>query len=215
MNESSAPVNKLLRVGLVIFALIMLLTIFDSVFRSIQHRGLAKLVLHVAPKDSVVTIDGAITKNHKVLYVKPGSHKISGSKPDFETDSQTIQAKKNTSTDIYLTPSPVSSTALRWAAQHQEEDQERQRLAQIAQSQYEEYLSKNYPLIKYLPYDGTHYYITYGASKKYPNDDHKIAIYISASPIYRQMALDFISGKGLNPSDYEIIYQLPGQSNGD
>lgn len=198
------------RVKLILLALLALaisLIVYTGV-NYWRHRDLAKITIYVMPEDSNIKIDGQDTSKHS-LYIAPGEHKFEASKDGFITDKGSIVATKKGPNDIYLTPTPQSAEALKWAADHPELEALRIQYAQINEAKRQAELKKRYPFLKYLPLETARYTITYGPSEKFPDDESAVTIYITAPSQTRKLALDWIKFRGGDPATLDIVYQDP------
>jgi len=200
--------NRIFRLA-TIFALILIaLFIVLAVASSIKHRGQAKINIHVMPDDSHISIDGNSSKRGTV-YTTPGEHTFSAARDGFATDNEYVSVSKKTTTDVYLAPTPNSTAGQQWVNDHADQEKIRQQYAHINIDGVQRSLSNKYPIVKELPLDTVYYSISYGPSKKYPNDPSKIAVYITATQDNRAQALHWMKYKGFDPANYEIIYQSP------
>ncbi len=191
-----------------LLTVLVLAVIAYFVFIGIEHSRLAKVIISVAPEDSVVRLDGQIT-HHRTLYIKPGNHTFSASRTDFKDDSSTVNTKKGKTTNIYLLPQPVTAAALQFLKNNPKVQTEREGIASQKVAVTQALLLSKYPIIKYLPLVTRYYTINYGVSVKYPNDPDSIAIYVTSDPANRDLALGWIKYKGFDPNKLEIIYNNP------
>lgn len=188
---------------LVLILIVSYLLIIDA-----RHAKLAKVILNAIPDDSLITIDGAKSKTG-TKYLQPGRHVFVASKTGFKTYTVSLDTEKGQMITINLLPGPNSPAAYQWLADNPDIQTKREGLASQNVAYIQQALQKNYPIIKDLPLYTVNYKIDYGQSIKDPSDPTKIALYIEASPIHQSMALDWIKYKGYDPSNFEVVYQLP------
>lgn len=207
MVENQSPIRRLKIFAAALLLFVALIVIYLLIIDA-RHAKLSKVVINVIPNDSLVTIDGAKSKAG-TKYLEPGRHTYVASKSGFKTYTISLDTEKGKPTTINLLPGPNSTAAYQWlgdnpAIQTEREGLESQNVALIQQA-----LQKNYPILKDLPLDTVNYQIDYGQSVKYPSDPTKIALYIVATPVHQDMALQWIKYKGYPPSSFEIIFQQP------
>jgi hypothetical protein len=181
-------------------------------YYNITNAGKINITITVAPKDSTILLDGNQLGGSSAL-VTPGKHTLKVSHPDFK--SFTYNFNTNNTSNIPISLLASDNTGQDYASSHQ---QEFLGVEKVSSSQYNDNstsLANNNPIVNQLPLDiSPEYKIDYDASKKYPNDPQKIALYISAnSSLSRHAAIQAIYTFGFDPSDYEIIFQPLGVSN--
>ena len=168
----------------------------------------ASITIQVAPADSQVILDG---KNVGVgtWRIKSGNHSLSFSRDGFTPVTNGIGVSKNQDYYAGVALVPTDPEFANWYADHPED----QKLAESISSQSFDFVNsqpspidalvEELPYINLLPY----FRIDFGISKKYPNDPTKSAIYIRFSTNEsKKVALDWIRGRGVDPSSLEIIY---------
>ena len=175
---------------------------------SYKHSGQAKIDIKVIPEDSSVTMDGLPIKQGG-SYIKPGTHKFIARKSGFDDAVLSASVQKKETRDIILLPNPASTEAKQWLAAHPDTQRQREALESANVALVQKYLKDHYPILAHLPLDTIHYTIDYGKSQKYPYDPTKIALYVTAVPQFRDMALQWIKFRGYDPSNFEIVYQNP------
>ena len=194
----------------------MAIIVFYS-FITIGRVGKMEVNIVVAPNDSEIKIDN-IKVNVGKNYLSAGEHKIIVERKHFLKVESSFSISES---DTYVPPialKPVDSEGLAIEKLNQKYYIEADNLFSEKYIKETNKLEKKYPILKKLPRDySPNLRIDYGVSKKYPNDESKIALYISTksgsnSAIYRQTALDIIYRMGYDPSDYEIIFQTLNES---
>lgn len=172
-----------------------------------DHGRLGKVVIYVAPSDSIVKLNTGKTIKPGTIYLKPGQYTVTATRDGFRTDSEPVTAQKGKSTSVYLLPEPVTPAAFQYLENNPTVQSQREGLASQKVAATQAFLQTKYPIIKYLPLTTRYYSINYGQSRKNPNDSSAIALYISSNPADRDLALQWIRYKGFDPNKFEIVYQ--------
>lgn len=197
--------NRRIRLLVFGFGLLLLASIVYLLVAGSKHAAMAKVDIQVIPDDASVTLDGKGIKSGD-KYIEPGTHEFTAAKSGFETTRLSITVKAKDKRDVILLPAPVSAEAKKWLSDHPGIQRQREALEAKNILYIQQAIKANYPIINDLPLDTLHYQIDYGQSKKYPDDPTKIALFITASPVYRDMAMHWIKFKGYDPAKFEIIY---------
>lgn len=186
--------------------LIVLLLIVFAI-TTIHKRPLtAKLTIQVAPKSSVITLNGKKVKA-SIISVKPGEYKVSASHSGFAEKTQTIKLSKDASQYVGLVLISNATSTANWYSSHPEDQTLVEVITGKTVSNDSEAQQKTIPLIKELPFIDQLFRVDYGVSKLKPTDPSAVAIYIKYySDAGKQEALDWLKFKGYEPSALEIIY---------
>lgn len=161
----------------------------------------------VVPADSKIILDGKTVSSGN-NSTKPGKHTIEVMHDNFNNDKKTVSVSDNQVKLVAISLSSSNSDGKKWQDSHQSEYLELEATTYRETQQKRTNLANRYPLIKSLPKDlSPAYRIDYGISKKYPDDQDRIAIYVRYdNPTNKFAAIKTIYDLGYDPSDYEIIF---------
>jgi hypothetical protein len=182
-----------------------------------SHRGLIKANIVVLPEDSTLTIDGS-PKKPGTVYLKPGLHKFAATREFFDKVERRINTNSLKADEtIYLLPEANSSEALKWLTEHPEVQQKREAVGGVEAIKQQDSLTTNYPFIKTLPKENSHYKIDYSITSgnkleftinlfgSIDNPD-QYTQYRQRLKQYKSEALQFLKVNGINSSDFKITY---------
>jgi hypothetical protein len=194
--------------------------------------GIGKDVVNivVAPEDTALILDGSTTIKPGQIKLKTGTHTIKASRQDFTDQTKEFTTVNGAKNVVWFNMIPSNQVGEEYRNTNQAEFQ---KVYDVANGQVVKSIDDkvaNYPIIKYLPastntlllnsedpkwapYDAEKYVINSGQSQKHPYDSSKIALYITADhPAGRQSAIAYIYSIGLDPADYEIIFETTTSS---
>ena len=198
-------INKLVRIGIIGFIVIILAMIGYVVYTQIQNSGKQRVTVAVAPASSQVEVDGKITKD-KELLLAPGKHSYKVSYNGFRTITGELDVRTDgTQTALVagLTPETAEATTL-----YNKITEEYTAIEIVAGLNAEEngtlFIEKN-PITRQLPYTNMLFTIGYRADPADPTGD-SIIVTIDAPAVYRTEAVTQITNWGYNPVDYKINF---------
>lgn len=198
-------INKLIRIAIISFIVVVLAMIGYVVYMQIQNNGKQRVTVAVAPANSRVEIDGNTTKNKEVLLT-PGKHTYKVSYNGFRTITGELDVRTDgTQTALVagLMPETAEATSL-----YNKITDEYTAIEIIAGQNAEEngvaFIDKN-PITRQLPYKNMLFTIGYRTDPADPSGD-SIIITIDAPAVYRTEAVTQITNWGYNPVDYKINF---------
>ena len=199
-NENTLLARKVL----LIFTLIIVLFLMFKIVLYISRIGETKVIVEVAPKDSLVFIDNEPAKAG-ANYLSPGEYKIVGRKSGF-TDAEQKITVGSKSQNVYLLPEANSQQARNYLNNNPDAAKEREQLWDKISYQQGQSTKSKTPIIEYLPYTdiGGYFAIDFG-----PSDNPKIGtelIVSNSTSEGRQNALKWIRQQGFDPTDYYIKF---------
>ncbi len=166
--------NSKQRPIIVIFFLLFILVIGWFGFNYFQHRGMVKTSLEAVPKESIIYVDGMVTKPG-TIYLTPGVHTLKATFPDFTDAIKNIDTKDVMRSDkIYLLPAPTSDRAKAWLAQNPEVQQQREKAGGAMADSTQRLLTSKYPVLVQLPYENDDFKVDYSVTK-----DNKLELTIT------------------------------------
>lgn len=161
-----------------------------------------------SPSVSKAVVDGKKGVKQGKVYLAPGKHTVKVSFPGFADKSQTFSVTASSVQKVTVLLIPNSQAGYDWLNAHPSEGALRENIGSQNYLSEDQQRLKKYPIIKDLPHVDNFYRIDSGKSQMHPNDSTAVAIYITFySEEGKQQALQWMSFKGYNPADYEIIYQ--------
>jgi hypothetical protein len=169
-------------------------------------------VQSAVPDDINITIDGSKVASNVKVAVKPGDHKIVAERKGFEGQTHNVTVKQGETKTVRLLMTPNGPEGTDWARAHPDQFREYEAKQGEVFTQTSKDLTTKYPLIAHLPELRRSWRVDYGASVAHPKDPDALAIiitYVEGDDSTKQQALDWIKSQGFNPSDYEIIFQVP------
>jgi hypothetical protein len=163
------------------------------------------LTVRSIPNDLTLTLDGKPIDANGDVKVKEGKHTLTGSRRGFETYTQPIEVKEDSSVKVYLFSN--SAEGRTWERDHPEETLETEAEAGRRYSEMDRRLQAKYPILQELPYIGPGFTINQGISKAHPNDPEQLAFYIKVTDSEgKKKALEYLTGHGYDPANLELIY---------
>lgn len=173
----------------------------------VRRLGKVQADFLTAPKEAVVMIGNS--KVGSSIYLSPGKYDLTVSHDGFTPYKQTFEIKKGDSKmNFSVGLTPVTEAARKLAnsevSLYARVEAEGSKKAQQAGLEF----TKNYPLVRNLPYDAGYYRIDYG---KDSTGALVIQISSDSGALGRQVALEKIRSWGYDPTDYIIVF--PGLNN--
>lgn len=192
----------------IIIILIAISLIIITSFLYLNKNVTTGVNIVIVPADSKILLDGKVVPSGK-NSAKPGKHTIEVKRENFDSNKQTVDVLSGQIKLVKVGLSSNNSNGKKWQEEHQKEYLELENIGDSNIQQNSATILKKYPLIANLPQDMSPLFrIDYGISKKYPDDQTKIAIYISSNnPTDKFAAIKKIYNMGYDPSDYEIIFE--------
>lgn len=199
--------NKIIIILIAVIIFLLSLALF--IVSSQKTANEVDVTIKIAPSDSIITIDNKINAKNGTVRLSPGKHSFVFKREGFIEVKDTITVYKTEPNLVIKGLTPNSAEGDKYVNQHPKEYEE---IGQIGDQEAERtgiLLTEKNPLILDLPADvSPQYRIDYGVSVRYPDDQTKIAIYISsASAKDKSNAIQIIYDLGYDPSDYEIIFR--------
>ncbi|MGW6283156.1 PEGA domain-containing protein [Kribbella sp. NPDC055071] len=171
-------------------------------------RGGSRHTLTVSsiPNDLTLTVDGKQVAASGPIKLKEGQHTLTGERRGFESHTETVQLRQDSTYNMYL----FSNSAEGRAWEKSNPGQELQ-LEGEAGRRYEELgrrLQAKYPILAKLPAFGEGFSIDQGVSQAHPGDPESLAFYVKVTyPEGRQNAVKWMTERGYKPETLELIYK--------
>ena len=149
---------------------IVLIIIVIAVVHSLINN--ATISIQVTPSSAKITLDGRSVSSGDIK-VKPGTYTVSATKDGFEAQEVTVEAKANQVSSALLILTSNSEDTKNW---YQEHEEDRLLLESISGTSFDHetnIMANKYPVINFIPYNGTTYDINYGTCE---NSDFCIMI---------------------------------------
>lgn len=162
-----------------------------------------------APEKVAVLIDGKdkkVVTNGDSVFITPGKHNLVIFRDEFDPQTENIDIKNNETKEIVAALTPLTEAA-KALLNNDKSNLVMEKATGIKMNRESELLKKNYPILSILPYSNPYYRITTCPSKKYPNDNLKIALCIDViSEAYKDTVYQEMSAAGYDLTSYEIIW---------
>lgn len=204
--------NKTAKIGLIAFGALVVIALGYFIFPK------SYIKISIAPDQASLSIDGGSPRqvtSGQTVFVLAGKHTYKVSRDQFDSQTVTITSANNETKEVLvaLDPQTDAARALLNTANSQSVIQ---RVGSRKLDTAQESITKNYPILKDLPYTSHSFEIDACSSQKYPNDSSKIALCVySNDPTGVQPIVEgVIKNLGYNPGDYEIIYEPAPSSSG-
>ena len=187
-----------------VFGLAIIITIAITIYLGITRAGTYKVSIVIAPADSQVAVDGHIA-NDDTLYLKPGEHTYTVSRPDFRSYSDTITVTDSGEQYISAALEPINDAGRTYASQVDSEYSKVLEIGGIAAEQRGEKFTDKNPITKDLPYSNMLFSIGYRLDPSDTSGD-SIIVTIDSSDVYRENAITQLKNLGYNPAEYNIEF---------
>ena len=190
-----------------IVLLLVLLTLGGVVvFWLLSRSPSTGIDLFVSPTNSSITLDGKSFSAGK-KSVAPGKYALVVKHDSFLTTTQEVVVKQGQLTKLAVALDPDGIKGEQWLLDHPNEASLREKVMSPIVSEQANKLTKSMPIVTELPHIDNFYRVDYGASKKYPNDKAKIALYVRYyTPDGRAQADEWLVFKGVSLDKTEVIY---------
>lgn len=163
------------------------------------------LTVKSIPNDLTLTLDGKQIPANGEIKVKEGEHTLTGERRGFESYTQTVQVKQDSSYKMFLFSNSAEGRA--WEQSHPEEQLEAESEAGRRFDELNRRLEAKYPILQELPYIGPGFTVNQGVSQAHPGDPEYLAFYIKITDSEgKKKALEWLTGHGYNPETLELIY---------
>jgi hypothetical protein len=175
------------------------------VYGIIAHTNKSAVTIVVAPRQSVVTVDGHSVSDSRI-YLSKGKHVFEARFGDFEPDKKTVVVKS--STQVILYPKPISDSAQKFLENNPTVQKEREAIAGQAATNDAQNLAQKYPYMAQLPIISSSFAIYQAAPQRSVSTVGTIALEVVAlTPIDRQRAIERVrEDLGIDPSSVEFIF---------
>ncbi|WP_432943201.1 PEGA domain-containing protein [Kribbella sp. CA-253562] len=158
------------------------------------------------PNDLTLTLDGTPIPANGDVKIKEGKHTLVGERSGFKSHTQTLEVRGDTSVRMYLFANSAEGRA--WEKEHPDQALEAEAEAGRRYQELTERLQAKYPLLKELPYVGPGFDVSYGNSKKHPDDPEQLAFYVTISDSEgKAKFLEWIRGLRLDVEKLEVVYR--------
>ena len=162
----------------------------------------ASLTLITVPSDTKTTLNNKVVKANGTTRLKPGNYVLRSTRSGFADNQQTIDVTKSTHQTVNNTLGANSAEGNLWLKNNPAQQLKAEGLTSKALDTTGKQLTKDNPLVHYLPFYTSFYHIDYG---KNAAGDVSIQI-AAATPAGRQVALVRIRSWGYDPTDYKIVF---------
>lgn len=167
----------------------------------------AKLSFVIAPKSAKVTLDNQTFSGGRYeKRVQPGEHTITVEKDGFATQSTTITATADETTDILIALVSNSSSTANWYIENEEDSNLNDEIGSRLYSKDQNALLEKYPIIQDLPVTARYWSLNYGNCP----DGRAFCVIIAAntgSYTYALEHLATINDHQYTLSDYPIFFE--------
>ncbi|GAA1637815.1 hypothetical protein GCM10009744_28900 [Kribbella alba] len=189
--------------GAVVVVLVMVVVLGGFlVFRSKPSH---MLTVRSIPNDLTLTLDGTAIAADGQVKVKEGRHTLVGQRRGFETYTQRIDLRGDSSVKVYLFSNSADGRS--WERNHPDQVLETEADAARRYEEMNGRLQRTYPILQELPYVGPGFTVNYGASEALPDDPEQLAFYIKVTDSEgRRKSQEWLTGHGYATADLELIY---------
>ena len=157
------------------------------------------------PNDLTLSVDGRQVPANGEIKLKDGEHTFTGERHGFETYSQTVEIRQDSSYKMYLFSN--SAEGREWEKNHPSEQLETEAESGRRFDELGKRLQAKYPILQELPHLGAGFTIDQGSSQAHPGDPEYLAFYVKVyGPDGRKNALIWLKGHGYDPETLELIY---------
>ena len=164
---------------------------------------------YISPTTAIIDVNGKKINKDKFynLELPPGDYDIKVYATNFSDKTQKVNVKNGEVTSVYIKLDP-SNNAGELLLKDRDEAKIRE---EVSTNLY--YLSSSAqndqnPIMKYLPAVTADWRVDYGNSVSKPDDPSAITVYVTTySDQDRQLALNWIKSKGVDPASLDIVYR--------
>jgi len=194
---------------IIFFIVILVITIISCVVYFIIPK--TTITFAVAPTQVNVKIDNNKSisiKNKDKINISAGKHTIIISQNEFKSYTTEVNLIKDKNKEILAALKPLTSNA-QTLINKDENQAVVQRFYGDLSKQREQNIKDNFPVLAILPYTSQSFSMKMCKSKKYPNDNTKIALCIIMhrnNENIKNIAIKMLKNKGYYRDDYEIIW---------
>jgi hypothetical protein len=163
------------------------------------------LTVKSIPNDLTLTLDGQPIPANGEVKVKEGKHTLTGERRGFETYSQTVEIREDSSYKMFLFSNSAEGRA--WEKEHPDEQLEAEAESGRRFDELNRRLQAKYPILQELPYIGPGFTVNQGVSQAHRGDPEVLAFYIKITDSEgKKKALEWLTGHGYKPETLELIY---------
>ncbi len=190
--------NNWLKIGIIFAVIIMVIIILITINALINN---ATINIQVAPASATITLNGRSVSSGSIK-VKPGSYTVSAEEEGFDSQTVFIEAKENQTVDVLIGLVPNTEETKDWYLKHDSDRLLFEGISgEIFNNETDDMLQK-YPIIEFLPYNGTTFDINYG-----PCEQRDFCIMINAVvPAGFDDAVNYIREHTNEPGKYQYQY---------
>ncbi|HEY0471411.1 MAG TPA: PEGA domain-containing protein [Kribbella sp.] len=186
-------------------AVLVVVLVMVGGFRVLGGTPSHALTVQSIPNDLTLTLDGMAIAADGAVKVKEGHHVLVGERRGFETYTQTIDVRRDTSVKMYLYSNSAGGRS--WEKDHPDQVLETEADAARRYEELTTRLQRGYPILQELPYVGPGFTVNYGSSKAHPDDPERLAFYIEVTDSEgRRKSQEWLTGHGYAPADLELVY---------
>ncbi|MEU4605375.1 PEGA domain-containing protein [Kribbella sp. NPDC023972] len=163
------------------------------------------LTVKSIPNDLTLTLDGKQIPANGEVKVQEGKHTLTGERRGFETYTQTVEVREDSSYKMFLFSN--SAEGRTWEKEHPNEQLEAEAEAGRRFDERNRRLQAKYPILQELPYIGPGFTVNQGVSQAHRGDPEVLAFYIKITDSEgKKKALEWLTGHGYKPETLELIY---------
>jgi len=140
--------KKLLIVLGILGTILLLLLLGFNIWRNYTY---AKLVVGVAPEDTVLSFDGKSFKSPGTIYVRPDTYKLLFNRAGFSSYDKKVQLQKGKTTKVYVALYANSAQGKEYLAAHPGAQALLERIGGLMDEQSTAELTQKCPIVKDLP----------------------------------------------------------------
>lgn len=198
-------INKIRNIALMAVAILLIVFI-------VRWQTTARVKISIIPSDATVLIDNKKVDTSKTLALKGGKHNLTAKKGGFKDYETSFEVKSGSSKSMEVRMAYNNYVGYQWLVDHPEQQYELEGRSSRYIQQQNVIMRNDNPIISRLPYLDPQFRIDYGVSKKNPDTEGALAIYVqSYTPDGRQAALSWIKSQGYDVSTMEIIFNEGSQ----
>jgi hypothetical protein len=184
---------------------VLVLVVVLGGFLVLRSKPSHTLTVRSIPNDLTLTVDGTAIAADGQVKVKEGRHTLVGQRRGFETYTQRIDIRGDSSVKVYLFSNSTDGRS--WERNHPDQVLETEADAARRYEEMNGRLQRIYPILQELPYVGPGFTVNYGASEAHPDDPERLAFYIKVTDSEgRRKSQEWLTGHGYATTDLELIY---------